>query len=107
MCIKKWERKCFDFLSALSNESLILVLQAFINPFVPNAHFLYQWKPYGQENLSFLGLEKGCIGNKWVKHYKLQEVREISHIPQRVLSRRLTELCWISSITNSRPEIFC
>ena len=30
------------------------------NPFVPNAAFL-------PPPLSFQGLEKGCIGNKWVK----------------------------------------
>ena len=41
----------------------------FINPFVPNVPFLYPLKT--SENLAvfrrFLGLGKGCIGNKWVK----------------------------------------
>ena len=40
-----------------------------LNPFVPNAPFLYPLKT--SENLTvflcFQGLEKGCIGNKWVK----------------------------------------
>ena len=39
-----------------------------INPFVPNAPFLYLLKT--SENLSvfwyFQGVEKGCIGNEWV-----------------------------------------
>ena len=39
------------------------------NPFVPNASFFYPLKT--SENLTvfwcFQGVEKGCIGNKWVK----------------------------------------
>ena len=39
------------------------------NPFVPNAPFLYPLKT--SENLTvfscFQGIEKGCIGNDWVK----------------------------------------
>ena len=39
------------------------------NPFVPNAPFLYPLKT--SENLTvfwcFQGVEKGCIGNEWVK----------------------------------------
>ena len=39
-----------------------------INPLVPNAPFLYPLKT--SENLTvfgfFQGVEKGCIGNKWV-----------------------------------------
>ena len=45
-----------------------------INPFVPNVPFLYLLKT--SENLTvfgcFQGVEKGCIGNKWVKlHYPI------------------------------------
>ena len=47
-----------------------------INPFVPNAPFLYPLKT--SENCKvfwcFQGVEKGCIGNEWVKgylHYKI------------------------------------
>ena len=40
-----------------------------INPFVPNAPFLYPLKT--SENLTvflcFQGVEKGCIENEWVK----------------------------------------
>ena len=40
-----------------------------LNPFVPNAPFLYPLKT--SENLTvflcFQGAEKGCIGNEWVK----------------------------------------
>ena len=42
--------------------------QKFINPFVPNASFLYPLK--SSENrkiLYFQGVEKGCIGNEWNK----------------------------------------
>ena len=43
-------------LSFWAEVSLYLI----INPFVPNASFLYTLK-------TFQGVEKGCIGNKWVK----------------------------------------
>ena len=42
-----------------------------LNPFVPNAPFLYPLKR--SENLSFLifsGVEKACIANEWVKMIK-------------------------------------
>ena len=40
----------------------------YINPFVPNTPFPYDLKI--SENLKvfcFQGVEKGCIGNKWVR----------------------------------------
>ena len=44
-------------------------IQCPVNPFVPNAPFLYLLKI--SKNLTvfwcFQGVEKGCIGNKWVK----------------------------------------
>ena len=47
---------------------VVLPLLFHINPFVPNASFLYPLKTL--ENLKvfwyFQGVEKGCIGNKWV-----------------------------------------
>ena len=38
------------------------------NPFVPNAPFLYPLKTSENRKvfLCFQGVEKGCIGNKWV-----------------------------------------
>ena len=38
-----------------------------INPFVPNAPFLYPLKTSENPTVfwCFQGLEKGCIGNKW------------------------------------------
>ena len=46
-----------------------LVVSHLFNPFVPNASFLYPLKI--SENLSvsrcFQWIEKGCIGNEWVK----------------------------------------
>ena len=47
---------------------LTFLVKAHINPFVPNAPFLYPLKT--SENLTvfcFHGVEKGCIGTKWVK----------------------------------------
>ena len=45
-----------------------LTFPRFLNPFVPNATFFYPLKT--SENLTvfwcFQGVEKGCIGNKWV-----------------------------------------
>ena len=40
-----------------------------INPFVPNALFLYPLKTSENRQVfwCFQGLEKGCIGNDWVK----------------------------------------
>ena len=39
------------------------------NPFVPSAPFLYPLKSLGNVKVfwCFQGVEKGCIGNKWVK----------------------------------------
>ena len=43
-------------------------VDVFINPFFPNAPFLYPLKT--SKNLTvfwyFQGVEKGCIGNEWV-----------------------------------------
>ena len=40
-----------------------------VNPFVPNAPFLYPLKISENREVfrCFQGEEKGCIGNKWVK----------------------------------------
>ena len=38
-----------------------------INPFIHKARFLYPLKNIRKGFLMFLGLEKGCTGNKWVK----------------------------------------
>ena len=53
-----------------------------INPFVPNAPFLYPLRT--SENLMvlrcFQRVEKGCIGNKWAKksfRWNLNEATEI------------------------------
>ena len=44
------------------------ILEIF-NPFVPNASFLYPLKTSENRNVfwCFQGVEKGCIGNEWVK----------------------------------------
>ena len=45
------------------------VTRQLINPFVPNALFLYPLKTSENRKVfwCFWGVEKGCIGNKWVK----------------------------------------
>ena len=52
----------------LSLQILFISCNKYINPFVSHAHFLYTLKT--SENLKvfwrFQGVEKGCIGNKWV-----------------------------------------
>ena len=64
---KNFYKKCF-------NKSQPFYFQIFLpwkifNPFVPNSPFLYPLKT--SENLTvfwcFQGVEKECIGNKWVK----------------------------------------
>ena len=53
--------------------TFIVINFLFINPFAPNAPFLYSLKTL--ENLTvswcFQGVEKGSIGNKWVKETQL------------------------------------
>ena len=46
----------------------VFLHKLYVNPFVPNAHFLYPLKT--SENCKifcFHEVEKGCIGNEWVK----------------------------------------
>ena len=40
-----------------------------LNPFVPNAPFLYPLKT--SENRKVQGVEKGCTGNEWVNQTHL------------------------------------
>ena len=51
---------------------LTRIIQEWINPFVPNAPFLYPLKTpeYCKVFRFSLGLEKGCIRNKWVKNWR-------------------------------------
>ena len=53
-----------------------------INPFVPNAPFLYPLKTSEIFMVLFLGLEKGCIGNRWVK-WKLIYRNETKSVNKR------------------------
>ena len=43
-------------------------LNVILNPFVPNAPFLYLLKTLGNRKAfwCFQGVDKGCIGNEWV-----------------------------------------
>ena len=53
-----------------------------INPFVPNTPFLYPLKTSEIFMVLFLGLEKGCIGNRWVK-WKLTYRNETKSVNKR------------------------
>ena len=50
-----------------------LAIEAFFNPFFPNASFLYPLKPLENRKVfwCFQVVEKGCIGNEWVKEREL------------------------------------
>ena len=39
-----------------------------INPFVPDATFVYPLKTPEKVFWCFQGVEKGCIGNEWINH---------------------------------------
>ena len=60
---------CFvdDTLWSRNQEFACIINQ--LNPFVPNTPFLYPLKTSENRNIfwCFLGIGKGCIGNKWVK----------------------------------------
>ena len=61
-------RKHFFNKKAVKRNQQIQISKIF-NPFIPNTIFLYLLKT--SENLKafcFQGVEKGCIGNKWVKN---------------------------------------
>ena len=44
-----------------------------VNPFVPNAPFLYPLKTSENFFWCFQGVDKGCIGNEWVNHVFLSK----------------------------------
>ena len=57
-----------------------------MSPFVPSAPFLYPRNNQKTVRFSnvFRGVEKGCIGNKWVKGYEkttivVEETSKINH----------------------------
>ena len=55
-------------------------INSLFSPFVPNAPFLYPLKT--SENLAvfwcFQGVEKGCIGNEWVKRKLMYKSKQVS-----------------------------
>ena len=55
------------------------------NPFVPNAPFLYPLKTTENRKVFwyFQGVEKGCIGNEWVK----KGILKVSEILKNICSR--------------------
>ena len=58
----------FDLCSAYTNYAFP-VSDPHINPFIPNARFFYSLKTSENRKVlwCFQGVEKGCIGNEWVK----------------------------------------
>ena len=73
------------------------VTRQLINPFVPNALFLYPLKT--SENLTvFWGVEKGCIGNKWVKSSlssctDSEALRNASHVRKKSVIKFKLKSC--------------
>ena len=71
MAKKSAEKTCSEFAENIIHNSVT------INPFVPNAPFLYPLKK--SENLKvfrcFQGVQKGYIGNKWVNLTLLPQLR--------------------------------
>ena len=71
------------------------------NPFVPNAPFLYPRKY--QKTLGFFlyfkGVEKGCIGNKWVKEKMAKAMKGIGIIKNlgKLFHRILKKLVYLNS----------
>ena len=49
-----------------------------VNPFVPNPPFLYPLKTSENRKVfwCFQGVEKGCIGNEWVKQAIVSKAHE-------------------------------
>ena len=61
----KLEKVAMSFEKLIKKSKTMKLLDSLkiVNPFVPNAPFLY---PQSFFNHKFQGVEKGCIGNKWV-----------------------------------------
>ena len=72
----------FNYYGTLRENVLILLLLYF-NPFAPNAPILYPLKTLENHRVfwCFLGVEKGCIVNKWVKHQTiiLQSLKMVAY----------------------------
>ena len=50
------------------------------NPFVPNAPFLYPLKTSQNHKIFyFQGVERGCIGNEWVNHFRKKFHNSFKH----------------------------
>ena len=85
---------------------MLIIIHKCINRFVPNAPFLYHLKSY--ENLTvfwcFQGLEKVCIGNKWVKYQQLPN-RQV-HDLLKQLPTKLKKYLGIKKLYNALQLFF-
>ena len=68
--IRKISKRFDIFLIGILIESKKLLTLIQVNPFVPNAPFLYLLKTSEKRKVFsfFQGVEKGCTGNKWVNN---------------------------------------
>ena len=76
------------------------VTRQLINPFVPNALFLYPLKTSENRKVfsCFWGVEKGCIGNKWVKSSlssctDSEALRNASHVRKKSVIKFKLKSC--------------
>ena len=67
------------------------------NPFVSNEPFLHSLKTLKNREVfwCFQGVEKGCIGNKWVKSLELLEEKNIGIRKRKILCRILIQFFFV------------
>ena len=93
---EKFFRLCLLFFMNISDTYYVETLNhsKLINPFVPSAPFFYPLKTSENRKVSwrFQGVEKGCIGNKWVNVIcfmsEFQGNWDFQHFHQTILYHR-------------------
>ena len=64
---------------ALTSErkQILLILCIYINPFIPNAPFLYPLKISENRKVYFQGVDKEYIGNEWVNEDYIGSLKKL------------------------------
>ena len=112
--ILKWSWKsltswytCWCFSNDILHKKHFFI--AWLNPFVPNTPFLYPIKI--SENLAFFwcfqGVEKGCIGNKWVNaNFFINLIRGLFRTQSSISDKAICENCQHLSAVQCFRKIF-